>query len=146
MPASNLRSSSLAILFAAGLLAPGAFLAAERPVAAAVVTPQPAVTWQGTSVSASSVNVAAPVQFSLIVGAEASNGNRGAATIWQYANSKFKKIKTLSEGDATCTDFGKSVSMPLSGTVALVGAPGYGASSPGSYSAPGSAFFLSIQG
>lgn len=142
MSASLIRFGTCAVLLAAGLTAPGIAAAAERPslqsgTVAPLATTGP--TGQGNSVSVSDMTVAADKPIFLIVGAERTNENAGAATIFGRVDGTIKKIKTLKESTQSYVEFGKSVSMPLSGMMALVGAPNYGAA-PDEYDGPGCAF------
>lgn len=107
--------------------------------AAAVAHQTTGVVWQGESISLSDMN--AQSGPSLVVGAPYSNDAAGAALFFKRNNKgEWKQVAKFTELSQRDSKFGHSVSVSLDGTVALVGAPNYGASIDNPYEGPGAAY------
>lgn len=120
MQSKNLLNKAFAAQGRAFLLS-AAMLGLMLPQAAQAVDP---VTGQGNSISFSDVQTSGGMR--MIMGAEQSDGWRGAAVFFKRNSSTggWTQVKKVAEGTpGDFTTFGKSVSMSGDGNWAIVGAP-----------------------
>ena len=133
MPVLSLRSSICIATMAASLMLSGA-------VAASYAASAPS--GQGESVSTSDLTADSTKNTFMIVGAPYTTNSTGAAIIFKRdSNGAWNQPTKLSPTKQVLAQFGRSVSMSLDGTVAVVGAPGDNVTVTGNNYNPGNGGF-----